>query len=95
MLMQCILSKNDGFVFVCVKNLLMEYDKQGELLDSEKGRANNLERQIDDLTRQLQVSSQQVSSVYMSDLLLITVEFFLPIVLKFYSSDCYYIMHFG
>ncbi|NXO60161.1 GCC2 protein, partial [Aramus guarauna] len=41
------------------KNLLMEYDKQGEQLDSEKGRANNLERQIDDLTRQLQVSSQQ------------------------------------
>lgn len=47
----------------CVKNLLMEYDKQGEELDSEKGRANSLERQIDDLTRQLQVSSQQVSSV--------------------------------
>ncbi|NXE27919.1 GCC2 protein, partial [Ardeotis kori] len=41
------------------KNLLMEYDKQGEQLDSEKGRANNLERQVDDLTRQLQVSSQQ------------------------------------
>ncbi|NXP27993.1 GCC2 protein, partial [Scytalopus superciliaris] len=41
------------------KNLLMEYDKQGEQLDSEKDRANNLERQIDDLTRQLQVSSQQ------------------------------------
>ncbi|NXH12260.1 GCC2 protein, partial [Bucco capensis] len=41
------------------QNLLMEYDKQGEQLDSEKGRANNLERQIDDLTRQLQVSSQQ------------------------------------
>ncbi|NWS18476.1 GCC2 protein, partial [Pachyramphus minor] len=41
------------------KNLLMEYDKQGEQLDSEKGRANNLERQMDDLTRQLQVSSQQ------------------------------------
>ncbi|XP_066169816.1 GRIP and coiled-coil domain-containing protein 2 [Sylvia atricapilla] len=41
------------------KNLLMEYDKQGEQLDSEKGRANNLERQIDDLTRQLQVSSEQ------------------------------------
>ncbi|KAM6316656.1 GRIP and coiled-coil domain-containing protein 2 [Aegotheles albertisi] len=41
------------------KNLLMEYDKQGEQMDSEKGRANNLERQIDDLTRQLQVSSQQ------------------------------------
>ncbi|NWQ78883.1 GCC2 protein, partial [Columbina picui] len=41
------------------KNLLMEYDKQGEQLDSEKGKANNLERQIDDLTRQLQVSSQQ------------------------------------
>ncbi|NXH44922.1 GCC2 protein, partial [Dicaeum eximium] len=41
------------------KNLLMEYDKQGEQLDSERGRANNLERQIDDLTRQLQVSSEQ------------------------------------
>ncbi|NXS29778.1 GCC2 protein, partial [Pomatostomus ruficeps] len=41
------------------KNLLMEYDKQGEELDSEKGRANNLERQIDELTRQLQVSSEQ------------------------------------
>uniref|UniRef100_A0A8C3Q1D9 GRIP and coiled-coil domain containing 2 n=1 Tax=Chrysolophus pictus TaxID=9089 RepID=A0A8C3Q1D9_CHRPC len=41
------------------KNLLMEYDKQGEELDSEKGRANSLERQIDDLTRQLQLSSQQ------------------------------------
>ncbi|NXJ77550.1 GCC2 protein, partial [Trogon melanurus] len=41
------------------KNLLMEYDKQGEQLDSEKGRANNLERQIDELTRQLEVSSQQ------------------------------------
>ncbi|NXY62351.1 GCC2 protein, partial [Callaeas wilsoni] len=41
------------------KNFLMEYDKQGEQLDSEKRRANNLERQIDDLTRQLQVSSEQ------------------------------------
>ncbi|NWR47370.1 GCC2 protein, partial [Regulus satrapa] len=41
------------------KNLLIEYDKQGEQLDSEKGRANNLERQLDDLTRQLQVSSEQ------------------------------------
>ncbi|NXG49775.1 GCC2 protein, partial [Psilopogon haemacephalus] len=41
------------------KNLLMEYDKQGEQLDSEKNRANDLERQIDDLIRQLQVSSQQ------------------------------------
>uniref|UniRef100_A0A8C3RH62 GRIP and coiled-coil domain containing 2 n=1 Tax=Cyanoderma ruficeps TaxID=181631 RepID=A0A8C3RH62_9PASS len=41
------------------KNLLMEYDKQGEELDSEKGRANSLERQIDDLTRQLQVSAEQ------------------------------------
>uniref|UniRef100_A0A669QCM1 GRIP and coiled-coil domain containing 2 n=1 Tax=Phasianus colchicus TaxID=9054 RepID=A0A669QCM1_PHACC len=41
------------------KNLLMEYDKQGEELDSERGRANSLERQIDDLTRQLQLSSQQ------------------------------------
>ncbi|NXE00043.1 GCC2 protein, partial [Chaetorhynchus papuensis] len=41
------------------KNLLVEYDKQGEQLDSEKGRATNLERQIDDLTRQLQVSYEQ------------------------------------
>ncbi|NXD57086.1 GCC2 protein, partial [Corvus moneduloides] len=41
------------------KNLLMEYDKQGEQLDSEKGRANNLEHQVDDLTRQLQMSSEQ------------------------------------
>ncbi|NXN51486.1 GCC2 protein, partial [Rynchops niger] len=41
------------------KNLLMEYDKQGEQLDSEKSRASNLEHRIDDLTRQLQVSSQQ------------------------------------
>ncbi|XP_061853306.1 GRIP and coiled-coil domain-containing protein 2 isoform X2 [Colius striatus] len=41
------------------KNLLIEYDKQGEQLDSEKGRASNLERQVDDLTRQLQLSSQQ------------------------------------
>ncbi|KFW94169.1 GRIP and coiled-coil domain-containing protein 2, partial [Phalacrocorax carbo] len=41
------------------KNLLMEYDKQGEQLDSEKGRANDLEHQIDDLTRQLHVLSQQ------------------------------------
>ncbi|NWH81989.1 GCC2 protein, partial [Piaya cayana] len=41
------------------KNLLMEYDKQGEQLDLEKGRANSLERQIDDLTRQLQVASQE------------------------------------
>ncbi|NWZ44209.1 GCC2 protein, partial [Brachypodius atriceps] len=41
------------------ENLLLEYDKQGEQLDSEKDRANNLERQIDDLTRQLQVSSEQ------------------------------------
>ncbi|NXY73662.1 GCC2 protein, partial [Glareola pratincola] len=41
------------------KNLLMEYDKQGEQLDSEKSRASNLEHQVDDLTRLLQVSSQQ------------------------------------
>ncbi|NWW42232.1 GCC2 protein, partial [Pedionomus torquatus] len=41
------------------KNLLIEYDKQGEQLDSEKSRASSLERQIDDLTRQLQMSSQQ------------------------------------
>ncbi|KFO73953.1 GRIP and coiled-coil domain-containing protein 2, partial [Cuculus canorus] len=41
------------------KNLLMEYDKQGEQLDLEKGKANSLEHQIDDLMRQLQVSSQE------------------------------------
>ncbi|KAM9389074.1 GRIP and coiled-coil domain-containing protein 2 [Phaethornis superciliosus] len=41
------------------KNLLLEYDKQGEQLDSEKNRANNLEHQIGELMRQLQVSSQQ------------------------------------
>ncbi|NXE61580.1 GCC2 protein, partial [Calcarius ornatus] len=46
------------------KNLLMEYDKQGEQLDSEKGRANNLERQIEDLTRQLQVSSEQYDQLH-------------------------------
>lgn len=57
-------------MFVCVQNLLMEYDKQGEQLDSEKSRANNLERQIDDLTKQLQVSSEQVSS----DLLISTIK---------------------
>lgn len=57
-------------MFVCVQNLLMEYDKQGEQLDSEKGRANNLERQIEDLTKQLQVSSEQVSS----DLLISTIK---------------------
>lgn len=81
----CLCNVYDGFVFVCVKNLLMEYDKQGEQLDSEKGRANNLERQIDDLTRQLQLSSQQVSSVCVSDLLIITVKIILPIEFKFYS----------
>lgn len=61
-------------MFVYVKNLLMEYDKQGEQLDSEKGRANNLERQIEDLTRQLQVSSEQVSSVRGSVLLISTIK---------------------
>uniref|UniRef100_A0A7M4FB44 GRIP and coiled-coil domain containing 2 n=1 Tax=Crocodylus porosus TaxID=8502 RepID=A0A7M4FB44_CROPO len=41
------------------KNLLLEYDKQAEQLDSEKDRANNLERQVDDITRQFQTSAQQ------------------------------------
>ncbi|XP_030425342.1 GRIP and coiled-coil domain-containing protein 2 isoform X3 [Gopherus evgoodei] len=41
------------------KNLLLEYDKQAEQLDLEKDRANNLEHQMDDLTRQLQTSIQQ------------------------------------
>ncbi|NXR37804.1 GCC2 protein, partial [Zosterops hypoxanthus] len=46
------------------KNLLLEYDKQGEQLDSEKDRANNLEHQINDLTRQLQVSSEQYDRLH-------------------------------
>ncbi|TFK09348.1 tumor necrosis factor receptor superfamily member 10B-like [Platysternon megacephalum] len=41
------------------KNLLLEYDKQAEQLDLEKDRATNLEHQMDDLTRQLQTSTQQ------------------------------------
>ncbi|XP_006031946.1 GRIP and coiled-coil domain-containing protein 2 isoform X3 [Alligator sinensis] len=41
------------------KNLLLEYDKQAEQLDFEKDRANNLERQIDDITKQFQTSAQQ------------------------------------
>ncbi|XP_073207154.1 GRIP and coiled-coil domain-containing protein 2 isoform X4 [Lepidochelys kempii] len=41
------------------KNLLLEYDKQAEQLDLEKERATNLEHQTDDLTRQLQTSTQQ------------------------------------
>lgn len=45
----------------CFKNLLLEYDKQAEQLDLEKDRATNLEHQIDDLTRQLQTSTQQVA----------------------------------
>ncbi|XP_074986279.1 GRIP and coiled-coil domain-containing protein 2 isoform X3 [Caretta caretta] len=41
------------------KNLLLEYDKQAEQLDLEKERATSLEHQTDDLTRQLQTSTQQ------------------------------------
>ncbi|KAL8190077.1 UNVERIFIED_CONTAM: hypothetical protein K2H54_039047 [Gekko kuhli] len=41
------------------KNLLIEFDKQAEQLDFEKDRSRNLERQIEDLTRQLDTSTQQ------------------------------------
>ncbi|KAM3836267.1 GRIP and coiled-coil domain-containing protein 2 isoform 2-T3 [Vipera latastei] len=41
------------------KNLLLEYDKQAEQLDFQKTRARNFERQIDDLTKQLENSVQQ------------------------------------
>ncbi|XP_070607180.1 GRIP and coiled-coil domain-containing protein 2 [Erythrolamprus reginae] len=41
------------------KNLLLEYDKQVELLDFQKTRARNFEHQIDDLTKQLENSVQQ------------------------------------
>ncbi|XP_042314297.1 GRIP and coiled-coil domain-containing protein 2 isoform X2 [Sceloporus undulatus] len=41
------------------KNLLLEFDKQAEQLDFEKERARNFERQVDDLTRQLENSTQQ------------------------------------
>uniref|UniRef100_A0A670J551 GRIP and coiled-coil domain containing 2 n=1 Tax=Podarcis muralis TaxID=64176 RepID=A0A670J551_PODMU len=42
------------------KNLLTEFDKQAEQLDIEKERARKFEHQIDDLTRQLENSTQQV-----------------------------------
>ncbi|XP_034970730.2 GRIP and coiled-coil domain-containing protein 2 [Zootoca vivipara] len=41
------------------KNLLTEFDKQAEQLDIEKERARKFEHQIDDLTRQLENSTQQ------------------------------------
>ncbi|XP_015276932.1 PREDICTED: GRIP and coiled-coil domain-containing protein 2-like, partial [Gekko japonicus] len=41
------------------KNLLIEFDKQAEQLDFEKDRSRNLERHIEDLTRQLDTSTQQ------------------------------------
>ncbi|XP_074847233.1 GRIP and coiled-coil domain-containing protein 2 isoform X2 [Carettochelys insculpta] len=46
------------------KNLLVEYDKQGEQLDLEKDRASNLEHQMDDLKRQLQISTQQQDQLH-------------------------------
>lgn len=49
------------FKITCAfKNLLLEYDKQAEQLDFQKTRARNFERQIDDLTKQLENSVQQV-----------------------------------
>lgn len=67
----------------------MEYDKQGEELDSEKARAINLERQLDDLTRQLQVSSQQVSSVFVSELLGLVLFVWLVMKLCIITKVCY------
>ncbi|XP_067419717.1 GRIP and coiled-coil domain-containing protein 2 isoform X2 [Emydura macquarii macquarii] len=46
------------------KNLLLEYDKQAEQLDLEKDRANNLEHQMDHLTKQLQTSAQQQDQLH-------------------------------
>ncbi|XP_067842275.1 GRIP and coiled-coil domain-containing protein 2 [Heptranchias perlo] len=41
------------------KNLLLEYEKQAEKLDTEKERARNCERQMEELTRQLRACLQQ------------------------------------
>ncbi|XP_048349569.1 GRIP and coiled-coil domain-containing protein 2 isoform X2 [Sphaerodactylus townsendi] len=41
------------------KNLLIEFDKQAEQLDFEKERTRHLERQIEDLMKQLDTSTQQ------------------------------------
>lgn len=41
------------------KNLLLEYDKQSEQLDTEKERTNNFEHHIEELTRQLRTSTSQ------------------------------------
>nr|XP_056717987.1 GRIP and coiled-coil domain-containing protein 2 [Euleptes europaea] len=41
------------------KNLLIEFDKQAEQLDFEKERTRNFERQMEDLSRQLDTSIQQ------------------------------------
>ncbi|XP_063085793.1 GRIP and coiled-coil domain-containing protein 2 isoform X2 [Cavia porcellus] len=41
------------------KSLLLEYDKQSEQLDMEKERANNFERLMEDLTKQLRHSAFQ------------------------------------
>ncbi|KAJ7319741.1 hypothetical protein JRQ81_019252 [Phrynocephalus forsythii] len=49
------------------KNLLLEFDKQAEELDFEKERARNFEHQIDDVTRQLESSAQQVDQLRSSN----------------------------
>ncbi|GCC24572.1 GRIP and coiled-coil domain-containing protein 2 isoform X2 [Chiloscyllium punctatum] len=41
------------------KNLLLEYEKQGEELDMEKSRASNSERQVEELTQHLHACLQQ------------------------------------
>ncbi|XP_078514266.1 GRIP and coiled-coil domain-containing protein 2 [Lissotriton helveticus] len=45
------------------KNLLVEYDKQAELLDVAKERAEYSERQIEELTKQLQAAYQQLEKL--------------------------------
>nr|XP_054397317.1 GRIP and coiled-coil domain-containing protein 2 [Pongo abelii] len=45
------------------QNLLLEYEKQSEQLDVEKERADNFERHIEDLTRQLRNSTLQCEKI--------------------------------
>lgn len=43
-----------------LQNLMMDYDKQTELLDKERDKFEGAERQITDLTKHLQTTIQQV-----------------------------------
>lgn len=42
------------------KNLLLDFEKQAEQLDYERERTRNFGHEIDELTRQLEASAQQV-----------------------------------